>query len=103
MGDGLKEPNPWHPMTDAVDLKHLGKLVEEACELGSAASRCMIQGIDEVHPTTGVINRTWLEDEIADVLANIALVRKRFNLNNGRILDRVIAKQTQLKKWHDMA
>lgn len=103
MGDGLKEPNPWQPMTDPVDLKHLGKLAEEAGELATAAARCMIQGIDKVHPTTGKVNREWLEDEIADVLANINLVHQKFSLNGPRITTRSGNKQIQLRKWHDMA
>lgn len=103
MGDGLKEPNPWHPITNAVDLKHLGKLAEESCELGSAASRCMIQGMNEAHPTTGKVNQEWLEDEIADVLANIDLCVDRFSLDTDRITERSRNKFTQLRKWHDMA
>jgi len=103
MGDGLKPLNPWHPIADAVDLKHLGKLAEEAGELASAAARCMIQGINEPHPTTGKINREWLEDEIADVLANMALCSERFGLNEQRINLRNSNKQTQLRAWHKMA
>jgi hypothetical protein len=103
MGDGLKEPNPWHPITDTVDLKHLGKLAEEAGELCSAASRCMIQGMNEAHPTTGKINREWLEDEIADVFANIDLCMERFDLDQVRVTERMRNKFIQLRKWHDMA
>ena len=103
MGDGLKLPNPWHPMTDPVDVKNLGKLSEEAAELAQVASRCLIQGIDECHPTTGVPNREWLENEIADVRAGMRLAVQRFGLNSKRIEERVQAKKMQLKIWHDMA
>lgn len=99
----LADPNPWHPISDPVDLKHLGKLAEETGELGSALARCIIQGIDEREPVTGKCNREWLEDEIADVTANIALVTKHFNLDSERIFRRVLRKMEQLKKWHELA
>lgn len=99
----VENPNPWHPMTDAVDLKHLGKLTEELGECTSAVSRCIIQGIDEAEPSTGEINRDWLAKEIADVLANIDLVIQRFNLNQAKISDRKYKKMQHLRQWHRMA
>lgn len=101
--DHLRDPNPWHPITDAVDLKHLGKLAEECGELVAAVSRCIIQGVDEAEPVTGKVNRQWLEDEIADVLANIALVEKRFGLDSSRMADRAERKMNHLRKWHVQA
>lgn len=94
--------NPWHPMTKAIDLKHLGKLAEEAGELVAAASRCIIQGIDEKEPDTGKLNRVWLEQEIADVLANCMLVRTHFQLDVDRINERTLAKMGKLRVWHNM-
>jgi len=101
--DNLREANPWHPITDAVDLKHLGKLAEETSELGSAVARCMIQGVNEAEPVTGKVNREWLEDEIADVEANIELVKRRFDLDRNRIFRRRIKKMLFLSKWHALA
>lgn len=101
--DDLREANPWHPITDAVDLKHLGKLGEECNELGSAVSRCIIQGVNEAEPVTGKVNREWLEDEIADVEANLELVKRRFNLDRDRIHRRRVKKMLFLGKWHAMA
>lgn len=95
--------NPWHPMSNARDVKHLGKLGEELNECGAAVMRCLIQGIEEPHPVTGKVNREWLEDEIADVEANIALVKCRFNLDGRRITQRAEDKAAQLMLWHDMA
>lgn len=66
--------NPWIPMSKPIDIKHLGKLAEELGEASSAVARCLIQGIDESEPVTGKLNRQWLEDELADVCANIQLV-----------------------------
>lgn len=95
--------NPWHPMTNPVDLKHIGKLGEEAGELASAAARCSIQGIDEREPVTGKLNRTWLEDEIADVMANSDLCMEHFGLDRLRILERAARKMVLLREWHSMA
>lgn len=99
--DHLRDPNPWHPIADAVDLKHLGKLAEEAAELGSAVARCIIQGVDEVEPVTRKPNREWLEDEIADVEAGIELAKRRFDLDRDRIHRRRVKKILHLAKWHD--
>jgi len=101
--DKLLDPSPWHPMSDPVDLKHLGKLAEELGEAQAAVARCIIQGIDEEEPETGVPNREWLENELADVLANVNLVALRFELDEERMNQRAAKKMAHLKKWHDMA
>src|ERR1039458_1231647 len=80
--------NPWYPMSRPIDLKHMGKLGEELGEAQSAVSRCIIQGIDECEPITKKLNRTWLEDELADVLANIELVTRHFDLDRSRMGER---------------
>lgn len=103
MSDAMKDPNPWHPMTDSVALKHIGKLGEEASELATACLRCIIQGVEEREPVTGKINREWLEDEIADVLANISLVVPYFDLDLARIGKREAMKREHLSKWHKLA
>lgn len=94
---------PWHPITNPRDLKTLGKLGEELGECSAAVSRCIIQGIDEKHPHTGKVNRQWLEDEIADVLVNVAVVMERFNLDHERIDKRASAKEPLLRAWHEGA
>jgi NTP pyrophosphatase (non-canonical NTP hydrolase) len=93
----------WHPMSDPVDLKHLGKLAEELGELSAAVARCIIQGVGESEPVTGKPNKLWLEEEIADVAANIGLVINRFGLDLDFIDVRSTKKMAQLKTWHDMA
>lgn len=95
------KPSPWHPMTDVLDIKHIGKLQEETNELGAAAARCLIQGIDEAEPSTGKINRQWLQEEIADVLANIDLCIERFNLDEAAITKRKLRKKDFLRGWHN--
>lgn len=101
--DHLRDADPWHPMTDAVDLKHLGKLTEELAECIAAASRCVIQGVDELEPVTKKPNREWLEDEIADVYAGLLLTVDRFGLNTARIRKRMERKIEHLRQWHSMA
>lgn len=97
------EMNPWHPISNSVDLKHLGKLTEELGEASSAVSRCIIQGIEEVEPVTGKSNRQWLEEELADVIAGIHLTVIHFKLNQELIKERVNRKKNQLRSWHKMA
>jgi len=98
--DHLRGPNPWHPMSDPVDLKHLGKFIEECTEAASAAARCIIQGIDETEPTTNKNNREWLQEEIGDVLANAQLVIDHFKLNVTAINKRAARKREYLRRWH---
>jgi len=95
--------NPWHPITDPVTLKHIGKLLEELGELTAALSRCLIQGVDEAHPTTGKINRDWLQDEIADVWAGIDLLDEHLNLSTFDMEMRAERKKEGLSRWHEMA
>lgn len=101
--DKLRDANPWHPITDAVDLKHLGKLAEELNECASAVARCIIQGVDESEPVTGRVNRVWLQDEIADVQANLDLVIERFGLDEEFMQARAARKRDHLKQWHNLA
>ena len=93
----MRDP-PWHPMSKSIDLKHIGKLAEELNEAGAACNRCIIQGIDEKEPVTGKLNKEWLEDEIADVLANIQLVTKHFSLTIDQ--ERINLKLKHLSNWH---
>lgn len=102
MSEGAERPSKWIPITNLVDLAHLGKLGEEAGELSSIVSRCIIQGIDEADPETGKRNRYALEEEIADVMAMSALAIERFGLDYIRILERNKRKQNMKRAWHAM-
>lgn len=97
MGDFV---SPWHPITDPLQLKALGKLCEELAEALSAASRCIIQGIDEKEPTTGKPNRLWLQEEIADVKANIKVVEFIIGFDDVAMEQRVVRKYGNLLRWH---
>lgn len=96
-----KGPSPWQPETSQHKLAVLGKLAEEGTEVATAAVRCIIQGIDEREPVTGKLNREWLEDEIADVLAQIERATHELDLDSERILHRANTKYTYTRKWQD--
>ena len=96
------KPNPWSPMSTPLDLKVVGKLLEELGEAVSAASRCLIQGIDEVQPITHKPNRLWLEEELADVMATIGVVINHFKLDQELITKRIDTKVKHLLWWNDM-
>ncbi len=96
------QSNPWVPMSDVKSVRVLGKLLEELNEAGAASARCLIQGIDEAEPVTGKVNREWLEDELADVMANIYLAMEHFNLRSARMVDRTGKKMEHLRGWHKL-
>lgn len=94
---------PWHPITDPVDIKYLGKFMEECGEGVQAASRCLIQGFTEWNEKEQRLNLDCLQDEIADIEANIELLKQRFNLRRDEIQARVDKKIPFLKQWHEYA
>lgn len=98
----MKQPSPWHPCLDPVELAVLGKLAEESGELTSAATRCIIQGWDESHPSTGKANSDWLLEEVADVLAGIAVTLDHFGISREELNARVEIKIEHLKGWHKL-
>lgn len=101
MAEGTGCPSPWSPETSQHRLAVLGKLAEEGSEVATAAVRCIIQGIDEQEPVTGKPNREWLEDEIADIMAQCNLAVEALGLNGPRILQRVCNKQAYTGSWQE--
>jgi hypothetical protein len=94
--------NPWKPISNPLHLKQLGKLGEEASELCTVVSRCIIQGVDQSEPVTGKPNKLWLEEELADVLASIDRVMEGQNLDSEFILKRADMKRLRLIQWENM-
>lgn len=90
---------PWIPMSDTRDLRVTGKTLEELGELVQCLSRCLIQGIDSAEPVTGVINRQWLESEVADTIATVTLLIQHFKLNEAIIDARAASKMAKLIPW----
>lgn len=100
--DHLRDASPWVPMKTPIDVKHLGKLMEELGELQAAIARCLIQGIDEKEPVTGKPNRQWLEEEMADVYTNLTLCVEHFGLDECGMRPRIQRKLAHLRQWHGM-
>lgn len=98
-----QKDDPWHPMANPVDLKYIGKLAEESGELSQAIGRCIIQGVDGHEPDSKKPNRRWLEEEIADVVANAKLCIDHFELDEDFINERAEQKKERLRIWHDQA
>lgn len=92
----------WTPTTDLMMLRRMGKLQEELAELANVAARCIIQGIDEVDPGTGKVNRLRLQHEIADVLAQCSQTIKALNLDETAISERTIEKERLMEEWEAM-
>ena len=91
--------SPWQPLSRPIDIKHLGKLLEELGEAVSATARVLIQGLDEPNPDGGKLNRQWHEEELADVTANMWLVQRHFGLQKR--MERIMRKTKQLELWHE--
>lgn len=92
----------WVPTTDLMILRRMGKLQEEIHELGVVASRCIIQGIDEVDPGSGKVNRERLWREVADVYAQLDETVARLGLSVASIEARRAEKRGYMQEWESM-
>lgn len=92
----------WTPTTNLMMLRRMGKLSEELGELQAVVARCIIQGIDEVDPGSGKVNRQRLEDEMADVYAQLIVTTQALGLNCEGISQRSVEKQKQMGEWDAM-
>lgn len=92
----------WTPTTDLMMLRRMGKLQEELAELASVAARCIIQGIDEVDPGSGKVNRQRLIDELADVQAQISCTVQALDLDRNYMARRTAEKTRQMLVWESM-
>lgn len=92
----------WYVEVDAARLRRLGKTLEELGELQAVVARCIIQGIDEIDPSSGKVNRKRLEEEIADVYAQLSLLVEYFDLNSEFIHFRCLDKIDQMQTWDSL-
>lgn len=91
--------SPWKVTTDPLTLRRMGKLGEEAGELLAVTNRVVIQGIDEVDPSSGKTNRQRLTDEVADVIAQCETTIRDLGLDQNYIAERVLKKCMQMFEW----
>jgi hypothetical protein len=101
VGGGV-QPMPWQPMTSPRDIAVVGKNIEELCEAAVSLARSLIQGIDAEEPSTGVVNRKWVESELADVSATNTLTIDHFALDREAMGVRHIKKVRHLTRWFEM-
>ena len=94
--------SPWKVTTNALELRRLGKTQEELGELQAVLARCVIQGIDEHDPATGIANRERLWKEIADVQAQLALLTYQYALPRDKIHARISEKTVQMAEWEQV-
>lgn len=94
--------SPWQIETDPLRVRRLGKTLEEINELGAVLARCTIQGIDEIDPSSGKTNRQRLEEETADVLAQIVCNIEALALNRPAIHARRDEKIRQMVEWESI-
>lgn len=96
--------SPWIPEKDPIRLAILGKALEECGELVKILARCVIQGSEEIDPSTLLQeeNRVKMAEEIADVLAGIELAVEHFELPMSQIIQRRDAKMAHLTNWHEL-
>lgn len=80
----------------------MGKTGEELAELSSVCSRVLIQGIDAIDPNSGKSNRSRLEEEIADVYAQLDETVQVLNLGTEYISERREHKREQMKEWEQL-
>ena len=106
-----KKYSPWMPITDIKTLRVLGKAAEETAELNKALARAIIQGLDGIDPHTGKDNRTAILEEMADVEANLTLLKDFFDFNRMLLSEynnetheyytRYLNKAEKLKEWQE--
>jgi hypothetical protein len=92
----------WHVETDAFRLRRLGKALEENNELGNVLARCIIQGVDEVDPSSGEVNRLRMQKEIADVYTQLGWLVECFDLDKDFIISRMQDKSDSMHKWEEL-
>ena len=99
----------WQVITDPMQLRRMGKTTEELGELIEAVGRMVsvvgritIQGIDEIDPSSGKTNRLRLEEEIADVYAQLDENISRLGLRDDLIQSRRQVKRGYMQEWEQM-
>lgn len=90
---------PWKPDDNPKQARRIGKTAEEVNELGAVLARISIQGMDAIDPASGKPNRQRLEEESADVLAQIRCNMTDLGLNRESIMKRAEEKVAMMAQW----
>ncbi len=91
--------NPWHVTTNKIEQRRLGKTTEELAELLAVVGRIGIQGIDEIDPSSGHTNRQRLTEEMADVWAQLELLKEHYHLDVYQLSVRKAKKIARMHEW----
>ena len=94
--------NKWELEPNPEIVRRLGKLGEELSELSAVCFRAIIQGVDQVDPSSRLTNRVRLSDELADVHCQLVRTVERLRLDERRIGERVKIKMEQMDLWEGM-
>ena len=97
-----RPPSAWQPETCRVRNAIYGKSQEELHELGIVLSRCAIQGVEEINPTTGKTNLEEMQNEVSDVLAYCERLIAHFNLDRDAVDSRKMLKYEYHGRWLEM-
>lgn len=89
----------WVPTTNLLLLRRMGKLGEELSECGAVAARVIIQGLDETDPGSGKTNRQRLQEELADVRAQIDCTVQALALDQNAMAQRTARKIGDMSEW----
>jgi NTP pyrophosphatase (non-canonical NTP hydrolase) len=89
----------WLPDADPRQARRVGKTLEELSELAAVLARISIQGLDSVDPSSGKTNRVRLQEELADVQAQIACTVLTLDLDQRLIARRTMVKMHQMAEW----
>jgi hypothetical protein len=89
----------WVPDSDPHQARRVGKTLEELGELSAVLARISLQGMQGVDPETGQTNEMRLQQETADVLAQINCNIRSFQMNQSAIDERVRWKELRMAEW----
>lgn len=82
--------------------RRVGKTGEELAELSVVLNRIQIQGIDGVDPGTGKTNRWRLHEEIADVVAQLNVNIRVFDMDRTFLKNRIKEKEGLMEEWENL-
>lgn len=89
----------WHVETDPFRKRRLGKALEELSELSNVLARCLIQGVDEIDPSSEEVNRIRMQKEVADVYTQLAHLVVAFDLDQNDMMARIKYKTESMATW----